>query len=483
MVLRFFQSRKFSAAARIFCKVLIGSNICIVFAQEGNYKFENYGNDSSLLTGNVTATVSDLAMAYYNPSKLAFLENRNLLISVKAYQWKKLTIKNNLNESRNLSDNQFNGIPSMLASEFKIKSIPKHKFAYSFISRYRTDNSLKFASGISENGDFTPIEDDIVSIIDIDTQRKLKEEWFGLTWSYKIGDKFSVGVSSFVSIYEFKESGEFLISGKDEDDKVAIIDQKINYKQNSYGMFLKLGMSYVSDNFELGANVNLPHIKFFDDSSIFVQELSSGLEGDDKFRSYTNNDLESNRKTAFGVSLGAGIPIGRNRKSKIHLNVDWYSKVNEYSRIVLPPELIDEEIEQSQFNEEARSVVNYGLGTNLFISDKVKLILSFSSDYNAYISSVNILDQINKNRVESNLFGDFWHFGLGTDFTNKWGNLYTGLVYSESSGEIVSNDNAGEDILGNSKYERLRIIIGVDIPLVKQKVEDKLKNFNEKKSN
>lgn len=244
-------------------------------------------------------------------------------------------------------------------------------------------------------------------------------------------------------------------------------------------MFMKIGMSYLLNNIELGANINLPYWNFYNDSDFFLQELSSGIEGEDDFRSYKNSDLESNRKTALGISLGAGIPYGKNRQSKVHLNVDWYSAVKEYSRIVLPEEVIGEKLNQSQFDEENRSVINFGIGTDLFVSDKVKLILSFSSDYNSYISSINILEQINNERGNSNLFGDFWHYGIGTDFKNKWGNLYTGLVYSVSSGEISSTENNSEEILGNSKYERMRIIIGVDIPLVKKKL-DKVNSNNQK---
>ena len=42
----------------------------------------------------------------------------------------------------------------MIAGEFKIGSLPYHKFAYSLISRYRYDTNFKYESGIIENGSF-----------------------------------------------------------------------------------------------------------------------------------------------------------------------------------------------------------------------------------------------------------------------------------------------------------------------------------------
>ncbi|WP_297690946.1 hypothetical protein [uncultured Eudoraea sp.] len=51
--------------------------LCLIIAgrgQEGNYKFDNYGNQSMLLNGNVTGSATDLGLAYYNPARLVFVD-------------------------------------------------------------------------------------------------------------------------------------------------------------------------------------------------------------------------------------------------------------------------------------------------------------------------------------------------------------------------------------------------------------------------
>jgi len=468
----------------IFSLSIISGLLTFVYGQEGNYKLENYGNEAALLNGNVTGSISDLSLTYYNPSKLSFIEESKFLISVKAYQWSQLSVENNYGDGKEVSDSEFNAIPSMIAGEFSLDVLPNHKFAYSLISRYRTDRTLVYKSGIIENGPVGGIEDAQASIVNIDLRTKLNDEWFGLTWAHKLNDNFGVGASAFLSIYDFKERGELLISALEDNDEVALLLNRINYGQKAYGIFLKLGMTYNISDIELGANISLPYLGVYNDASIFVQELTGGI--DDNFELHDEDGLNSKRKTALGVAVGAGIPIGRNKKSKIHLNAEWFSKVDEYERISLPDNVMDENRNQSQFNEEFKSTFNFGIGANIFFSPKVTLILSGSSDFNAHVSSVNILDELNRNEENVNLFGDFWHIGLGTDLSIAWGNIYTGITYSQTSTNVNRSDDfipedidqSAEGALGGVEYQRFRVIIGVDLPSFKKKFEDKLEKLN-----
>ena len=203
--------RKLEYFFKILTLSLLVGFLQVVYGQEGNYKLENYGNQSALLTGNVTASASDLALTYYNPSKLLFLEESNVLISIKAYQWKQFSYDNNFGEGKKVNDSEFSGIPSMIAGEFKIGSLPNHKFAYSLISRYRYDTNFKYESGIVENGTVGGIEDAQAALLNIYLRTRIKDEWFGLSWAHKLSENFGIGATAFFSIYEFKEKGELLV--------------------------------------------------------------------------------------------------------------------------------------------------------------------------------------------------------------------------------------------------------------------------------
>ena len=100
---------------------------------QGNYRYENFGNRSILLNGNVTGSVEDLGLTYYNPSRLAILDSPNFTISGKAYELNEAKLSRAIGDDTDLSSSDFNAIPSMVAGTFNLKSLESHFFAYSFI--------------------------------------------------------------------------------------------------------------------------------------------------------------------------------------------------------------------------------------------------------------------------------------------------------------------------------------------------------------
>ena len=85
---------------------------------QGYYNSENFGNRSLLLSGNVTGSVDDLGLTYYNPARIALLESPTFSISAKAYQVSSLSLKNVFGRDNELSDSKFEGVPSLLAGTF-----------------------------------------------------------------------------------------------------------------------------------------------------------------------------------------------------------------------------------------------------------------------------------------------------------------------------------------------------------------------------
>ena len=169
-------------------------------SQEGNYTFENYGNETVLLNGNVTGSASDLGLAYYNPARLALIENPSFVISGKAYQLDKYTLTDVFQSEVDLRTSRFNGIPSIVAGTFNLKFLPKHKFAYAILSRYRSQIGINYSSGIEEGSDFFPFGEEVRRVTDIAFTERLREEWYGLVWSYPIKENFAIGISLFGSI-------------------------------------------------------------------------------------------------------------------------------------------------------------------------------------------------------------------------------------------------------------------------------------------
>ena len=450
-----------------------------VFSQEGNYRFETYGNQSVLLSGNVIGSAEDLGLTYYNPARLAFIEDPQIVIAGKAFQLINYDLEDVFESEIDISESSFNGIPSILSGTFKLKFLPNHHFAYSFISRYRFDFNLDYNSGVRNDLPIGDVDEVFQSYTEISFRDRIREEWYGVTWSHKLKDNFALGVSLFGSIYESNGLGVIFIGLEDNDENVATYLSRVDATQKTYGLFIRMGAAWQLKKVSLGLNIAAPFIAFKQRANLNSEEFLSGFGApNDFFRVVELDDLENKRRTATTIAFGMGIPMG---KSKLHLSADYAFPLSEYERLELP-DLPDElGINQNSFLEEYRSVFNYGAGADVYISPSVRLFLGFSSDFGATRDSPNLFDVVNQSDENINLFGDFWHFSLGPDLNFKWGKVTLGATYSRSSSKINTETDIPEDgddplsLTTAIGYERWRFLIGLEIPLIAKKLPGGIK--------
>lgn len=459
--------------------LLIISNCSFIFSQD-NYRIENFGNRSLLLSGNVTGSVEDLGLTYYNPARLALLENPTFSINAKAYEFNSITLKNAIEVNDKLSSSKFNGVPSMVAGTFKIKSLEDHYFAYSAITKVRSNISLNYSTGLINGDILEGIEGDEDYITKVNLKDELKDEWFGLTWSKAFSEKFSIGVSNFFSIYNHKGSNISDYNISHSEDKVVSYNKQVYFEQSSYGMFWKIGLAWKYPKVEFGVNITPPYIDFYSKGRIRYGEFLAGMSsGSDIFTYASLLDLKAKRKEPFGIDIGAGIPI---RKSKLHVNLDWHNKVSSYNRIVIP-EIPSENEDplQLEFVEKRRSVFNYGLGAEVYISPKIDGYLSFSSDYSSALDNSNIFDIGDREDQELNLKLDYYHYGFGINLNLSWSNMILGTTYSYGSSSFDKPDDTipenGNDINNDQEsaslvLSRWRFIVGIEIPMLDKKLKE-----------
>ena len=459
--------------------LLIISNCWVVFSQD-NYRIENFGNRSLLLSGNVTGSVEDLGLTYYNPARLALIENPTFSINAKAYEFNSITLKNTVDVKDKLSSSKFNGVPSMVAGTFKIKSLEDHSFAYSVITKVRSNISLNYSTDLVSGDILEDMEglEDFVSKINLKSE--LKDEWFGLTWSKAFSEKFSIGVSNFFSIYNHKGSNILDYNISHSEGEVVTYNKEVGFEQSSYGMFWKIGLAWINPKVEFGLNITPPYIDFYSEGKIRYSEFLAGTGSGSDIFTYANlKDLKAKRKVPFGIDIGAGIPI---RKSKLHVNLDWHNKVSSYNRIVIP-EIASEKEEplQLEFVEKRRSVFNYGLGAEVYISPKLDGYLSFSSDYSSALDNSNIFDIGDKEDQELNFKLDYYHFGFGINLNLSWSDMILGSTYSFGSSSFDKPDDTipenGNDINIDQEpasiiLSRWRFIVGIEIPILSKKLEE-----------
>ncbi|TYA52320.1 hypothetical protein [Formosa maritima] len=455
-------------------------------AQQGNYRFNNFGNRSILLSGNVTGSVSDLGLVYYNPSYITDVENVGFSLNAKGYQLIFLKFKDALNEDSNLSNTSFRGTAVMAGGIFNLFGT---RFAYSYFTKANNNINLNYGSYYLNDAILAVFPDAVKHNAKIGLQSNLKDDWTGITWGKKINDNFSFGFSAFASFYTNSGLSNVNHTIQSSDNEVAYYQNIIGFKQKSYGIFIKIGANYHFPKFDLGLNINLPYIDVYDEGSYSYSEVISGVAPE--YNLFVDNnfkDLSAKRKDPLGISLGAGIPI---KKSKLHLNIDYVSSLNQYSRIDVPDiDTGDDTLTPVNFNEERKIVINFGVGTEVFINENFKAYAGFSTDFYALVNSTNIFDLASDGSKDIKVGDDFYHLSLGVNWTLKWANLIGGITYTNGSSKFLSpytinfeGIDINNDINSSLTYTRWQFVVGIDVPILSKKVKEftnKKKDSNKK---
>src|SRR5688572_28339145 len=86
-----------------------------VWAQDQNYWFQQFGTRSHLLGGSVVGGVDDTSAGYYNPSRLAFVDNPELSVSATVYQFDRFFIRDGAGKDRDLMSINWRVVPSLVS--------------------------------------------------------------------------------------------------------------------------------------------------------------------------------------------------------------------------------------------------------------------------------------------------------------------------------------------------------------------------------
>lgn len=453
----------------IFLTVIILFGFLESQGQQGNYKYNNYGNRSILLTGNVTGSVSDIGLTYYNPSKLSEIEINGFAFNARAYQLNSLKIDPLITDGDELTNTSFTGVPSMAGGTFTLFD---ERFAYVFLSKYRINNNISTNYDDLNAAILSEFPDAKALSLSATIANNIREDWYGLSWATELDNGISLGISAFGVYYKYEGRRTTNQTFQFETDRVATDLIEYGFNQKSYGLNLKIGASYTIDNIEMGVNFTLPYLEILGSGKYRVKIISAGtVSGNDRFFDYDFNDIDASRRLPFGVSIGTGVKL---KKSRIHFNIDYMSGLNEYQRLDIPEVDLGKNLPtEIIFNEKRRSVFNFGIGGEIFISDTFKSFFGFSTDFDSLQDENNFFDFSTTNADEFSAGSNYYHFSGGVDWTLKWASLILGLTYSRGSNDISIDSSS---IIDEPAIERttstqvlarrLQLVLGLEIPFL-----------------
>lgn len=89
---------------------------------------------------------------------------------------------------------------------------------------------------------------------------RLTEYWGGITWARPIGDRFGIGISTFVASRNHRGFAQRNFTAVGENDDVAVVLKTNDYKCSHWRIVWKLGAGTRLQGWDLGTTLTLPGV-------------------------------------------------------------------------------------------------------------------------------------------------------------------------------------------------------------------------------
>jgi hypothetical protein len=472
----------------LFFRTLLCTLSVLSYSQDGHYWTQQYGTRSMLLSSSVIGGVDDLGAVYYNPARLSQISNPAFLLSADVYEWNRLKVDDAFGNNKNATNADFGGVPSLAAGTFRIPFLKKHSFAWAILVRQNLDLSMSFKD---------EVHDDVIEMFpgeeyfgaEISVRSKGKIEWKGFSWSYPVNEKLSVGASGYFSTITNNKYSAINMQALSASNQVAIYRFNKSFSYKHYSLLFKLGLSYESKKTILGLTILTPSIRLRGEGNYQNELFFSGIAGesqnDDLYKTSYQNKLRTEYYSPWGVGAGLTYSVG---KSKIHLSSEWFSGIPKYT-VMQTANYIGQSVgDTNSFSlvDEGKSVINAGLGIELFLSEKIRFFTSISTDFSTVVPEItNFLT--NQPEANNTVFkSNFYHFGggfvlnikgaditLGVTQTGATLNLPQPFKFPEDEGDEIFDPNNLVEV----DWDRWRIVFSFSLPFLKdiqRKAEEKL---------
>ena len=455
-------------------------------AQDGHYWSQRYGTTSTLLGGVVIGSVKDLGAVFYNPGQLAMAADPSFLLSAKVYQLIKVNAEDALGSNRDLRQTNFGGAPDLLAGSFDFKSLPNHRFGYSFLTRRRSEFDVVTRAEVITDA-VSSVPGDELLTGEVIASTDVKEEWLGLTWSYKPWAKVSFGLTNFVTVRNKDTQFNIRLQALTNTNNVVIFNNNRDFEMNNFGLLWKGGFAFNFSPLTAGLVITTPRINISGNGSYLFEEFLNGVDRDgdgvldDVFSSSFQQGIEADFRSPWAIGIGAGLTLGR---AIIHLSAEWYDKVDRYTLLNPEPFLrqTDSLVVDIKVIDDLDDVLNYGVGLELRLKDNVSVYGSFATDFSAVKSDASSLLKLENTTNNSANQSDFFSFAGGSTFTLKRKvELTLGLGYAfgtqtisrpidlpDEDGEPISDENVSAKL----NISRWQFIFGFSFPFLSKMQEE-----------
>jgi len=448
--------------------LLLASTLSPAAGQSEYHWSDQFGNRSTLLNGTMIGSVSDLGAVFYNPGCLAQLDRPGFLLTAEAFEVNRGELEGGKGDNLELEQTNFRGVPSLVAGLFSLPFLPGHKFAYSFLTRRRSESDLLLTTEARQ--DLIPQLPGEESYLGTwESASKLDENWVGITWAHEVSPRISVGFSTFGTYLGRKRRIELDVRTVPTEGNPSVLVRSREYRFSSYGLLWKAGVAVDLEPFRAGLSITTPQITPFGGGSIRYEELLTApdLPGSDpseptRVTVFREEGLAVSSRSPF--SIGGGLSWVGDR-GVIHLSGEWYSGVSQYQIMAVDSIWSQSSGTFSEYRvmDELKSVFNFGVGMEWQVSDAFSAYGSAARDASAAPESPYQPFQFEERISNSISQADGFHLGAGVSLQARWIDLTAGFSYGSTKEKI------GNPLIATGSGQSVPIPIEAELELEKRR--------------
>ncbi len=432
-------------------------------SQDNHYWWQNYGGESSMLSGCVIAGVRDNSAVFYNPGALGFIGEASVSVNANVYMAQLTRIMNGVGDGLDLKQWRYTYYPQMISGMLQFEKMKKWKFGYTLMTRY---NSYYRFNHLEANryDIYEQIPGEEAYVATYEYYNEIDEQWGGLGASYNLGKHVSVGVSAFASYRDQFFQQVLNARSVPNIDSIALlqgIGEYDNIKYINWKLIFKIGLALDYEKLRAGITLTTPSLDLYGDADV-QREISLVNFGPYDNASGMLNLMLIDRQASLPInnksplSIAAGVQY-KGSKTRIELSAEYFFGIKPYRMIraearpfVYPPQLVPEEI-QSEYSflsiyNYANPVLNAGLGLGHDLSEKASILCGFRTDFNFQRS-----EKITDGYLIPTGSWDLYHITAGLSYSMKSSKLTAGLDYYfgwENNQPQVINLSDPKDYLG-----------------------------------
>lgn len=403
---------------RAFCltTALVTALPVTAAAQDAHYWTYGYGPIGQLTEGLLVGGVSDLSAVYYNPAACALMKQPRFVLSLNSVELASIDVPGAAGEGLDFDQMIFDVVPGMVAGHIGEHDASSSHFAFALLARHDSDFDLGYnATRVSS------ASPDAAAGFGRFRQR-LVEYWVGGSWSRRLSDDVSIGLSPFFA-YRAQRSRraltvEELASGV---SRAAFVARENEYKH--VRVLAKAGLAWRPDGWELGATLTGPGVALWGRGKTIFNASVSG-SATPVLAASTQKGLEATYRAPWSIAGGATRRFGT---TALHTTLEWFSSVAGYDILQPDPAPIAGRAESVPltYRGEARGVVNLGAALEQRLGERLVFYGGVARNHSAYVA-------------ERDAFSawDLTDVTAGFTFDRRRSRLALGIGYAWGSSEL-----------------------------------------------